>query len=112
MIGMVDNATIRFLQETGGGFDAKGNPIAKTKTKTAAVRCNVNVARKEYAVVSYGQVRMAKYIVTVDLHAYLSLSIDSFTEIELVGEGGMQLGIHQANDIQYLKYVNRLKIVV
>jgi hypothetical protein len=112
MTGMVSNGYIQFVQEQGGGFDGNGNPIATTKSRTTPIPCNVNVLKKEYITVNEGQVRQARYSITINLSTYEKLELTDFSEVTIEGAGGLDYGTHQVQDTQILKYVDRLKIVL
>lgn len=109
---MLNNGSISFVTETGGGFDASGNPTASTKTLSAFIPCSINTVTKEYTTTVDGQVRQAKYIVTVDNYRLLLLNLTGLKEVQLADNRSVNLGSFQVQSKENMDFVNSLKIVV
>lgn len=109
---MLNNGFISFVTETGGGFDANGNPTAATKTFSAFIPCNLNTVTHEYKTLVDGQYLQANYIVTVDAYRLLALTLTNLKEVQLADDKNNNLGSFQVQLKENLNFVNAVKIVV
>jgi len=109
---MINMAYIVFIQETGGGYDDSGNPIASTKTKSNPIPCNLEVVSRQYVIVVDGQQQQASYSAIVDVERLSAIDVQTCKSIELQDYFKNSLGTYQLQNKEYLRFTNRWKFVV
>ena len=109
---MVNTGYISFITFSGGGFDSKGRPIVETKVSSDYYPCNLATVKREYKVLSEGQYRVASFSVYVDSDSVKEVVLNQINEVELKDADGNELGSFQIINMEYLKLMKRVKIVL
>ena len=110
---MLNNSTISFIVNTGGGFDSNGNPTAPTKTATAFVKGNLATLLKHYVVAAEGEEVRAKYSFIVDSSTYNELALTKLpTTAEIKDEEGISYGVHKIHQRFYMPFTKKYKFII
>lgn len=104
---MRTNGTISIKTQTGGGYDANHDAIPVTVTWSTPVACliltNTHNNKGSY---KDGTFTIAKYEIHVDGTEFTG------QRVKLVNDRGSELGEFEIQDVQFLDYVDRVKILV
>jgi len=110
---MVNTGYISFIVETGGGFDAQGNPIAATKTPSDYFACNIKPVVNKYESYVEGQYKQAAYSIVIDNSIIPdTIDVDSITEVQLIDLSANYLGIYQVQSRYHSALMSNIKVVV
>lgn len=109
---MVKTGCISFITESGGGYDANGNPTAPTKVNSTYFPCNIAVINRQYITLSDGQVLQAQYSIVIDNFLISAIDLSGLKEVQLQDSKANNLGKFQVQNREFLDLTKRLKIVV
>lgn len=111
---MVKTGYISFAMESGGGYDALGNPLPVSITLSDRIACNLNVITREYKLYIEQQYVQIAYVCTMDriLVDVLGLNIPTVVQVHIYDAEGNSLGLHHIQSLEYLNLVRQIKISV
>lgn len=113
---MIKTGYISFITESGGGYDADGNPIASTKVNSAYIECNLKTITRKYEFVVDGQYVQAKYSMYFDQDKINSLNpaitLSTINNVQIKDNNLNDLGVHQVHNLEYLNLTKRIKVEV
>lgn len=109
---MVNSGSISFITETGGSKDSRGNIVAPTKVSSSFIPCNIDVINSKYELYTEGQYKQASYSIIIDMGIYKGLSLGAFKQVNLKDVDGVDLGTFQPMNIETLKTVQKIKIIL
>ena len=104
---IIPNGTMQaYIQSSEGGYSIDGSPIAVQKVLGEPMEVNITGRRSKDTRTSNGNsYASAQYEVLCDDTAF------NADEIQLTNSRGRNLGVFKVKDIQYLDYVDAVKII-
>lgn len=109
---MLNTGYISFIIETGGGWDADGNPVAASKVNSDYFPCSLKIVKRDYILLIDGQRLQAQYTIIVDNFEISTLDLSALTEVQLQDSENNDLNVFQVITKDFFSFTNKLKIIV
>lgn len=109
---MLNTGYIAFISQSGGGFDANGNPIPTVDILSDYFVCSLKRITKELVTLVDGQYEKASYSIIIDNFEISSITDFTFKKVSIKDSDSTDLGTFQLHDKHFFSFTSKLKLIV